>query len=376
MSDSNYGRQATHQGGPYGQYNPYAQQQNQQYGSAGGYGQQSGYGQQAGAYDSGYATQQERYSPGNRDNQAYEMNPMNGQTSERNDPNYILDECRDVGRGIQELERKVSQLRTLYRAATSIASAEEDRRHKAEIERVQNDAMSLQRNLARRVKSIQSKPESGNEHNKLQVGKIDSDLKKAMNDYREAGAEYRTILKEQARRQYLTIKPNATEAELTQVADDLSDQNLFSQALLDSDRRGQVQSARQAVGKRHDAIKKIEKDITEVAELFQELEASVIQQDAPVEDIKRTGEEVVDSVTKANVELDGAIVNKRKARRRKCWFFGLLLLIIIIIVVVVVVVVLVLRSRNNSSSPAPAPAPTTSGVRRIRAVRDWDMDHA
>lgn len=61
-----------------------------------------------------------------------------------------------------------------------------------------------------------------------------------------------------------------------------------------------------------------------MAELFQELEASVIQQDAPVEDIKRTGEEVVDSVTKANVELDGAIVNKRKARRRKCWFFGLL----------------------------------------------------
>lgn len=159
---------------------------------------------------------------------------MNGQTSERNDPNYILDECRDVGRGIQELERKVSQLRTLYRAATSIASAEEDRRHKAEIERVQNDAMSLQRNLARRVKSIQSKPESGNEHNKLQVGKIDSDLKKAMNDYREAGAEYRTILKEQARRQYLTIKPNATEAELTQVADDLSDQNLFSQAVSDN----------------------------------------------------------------------------------------------------------------------------------------------
>ena len=159
------------------------------------------------------------------------MNAMNGQTSERIDPNPILKECREVGLAINEVERKVEELRTMYHTSTSIAAAEELHRHTAEIDEKQDYIISLCRNLGQRVNRLKSNPESGNPINRNQVGKTERALKKAKEGYLSAGSEYRAILREQKTRQYLTIKPDATEAELKQVADDLSDQSLFSQAV-------------------------------------------------------------------------------------------------------------------------------------------------
>ena len=92
----------------------------------------------------------------------------------------------------------------------------------------------------------------------------------------------------------------------------------------------------------------------ELAQLFQDLEALVVQQEPAVTQIEQKGEEVTENVGKGNVELDGAIVKARAARRKKWICLGIVgmfsslasveifadqftVLIIIIIVVVVAV---------------------------------------
>ena len=95
----------------------------------------------------------------------------------------------------------------------------------------------------------------------------------------------------------------------------------------------------------------------ELAQLFQDLEALVVQQEPAVTQIEQKGEEVTENVGKGNTELDGAIVKARAARRKKWICLGIVgsysiehglwktstnsfaVLIIIIIVVVVAVVV-------------------------------------
>lgn len=57
----------------------------------------------------------------------------------------------------------------------------------------------------------------------------------------------------------------------------------------------------------------------ELAQLFQDLDAIVVQQEPMVENIERQGEEVHDNVVKANTEIDGAIV-KARSRNRKKWY--------------------------------------------------------
>jgi len=61
----------------------------------------------------------------------------------------------------------------------------------------------------------------------------------------------------------------------------------------------------------------------ELAQLFQDLEALVVQQEPAVTQIEQTGEQVTENVGKANVELDGAVVKARAARKKKWICLGL-----------------------------------------------------
>lgn len=88
--------------------------------------------------------------------------------------------------------------------------------------------------------------------------------------------------------------------------------------LLQSNRRGQSQSALRAVQGRHEAIQKIERQMIELAQLFQDVEAAVVQQEPAVIDIETKAENTNTNIGKANVHIDGAIDSAR-ARNRKKW---------------------------------------------------------
>jgi syntaxin 1B/2/3 len=92
------------------------------------------------------------------------------------------------------------------------------------------------------------------------------------------------------------------------------------------------------VAARHEAIQKIERDMITLAQLFQDLETAVIEQEPMVEQIEQKGEEVHDNVQKANVEIDGAIVKARSRNRKKWICLGISVVIVIIAIIVIIVV--------------------------------------
>ena len=95
------------------------------------------------------------------------------------------------------------------------------------------------------------------------------------------------------------------------------------QKLLQGDRRGQSQSVLRQVSDRHAAIAKIEQQMIELAELFQDMDAIVVQQEAAVVNIEQQGEQVTQDVGKANEEIAGAIVKARSRNRKKWWCLGI-----------------------------------------------------
>lgn len=70
---------------------------------------------------------------------------------------------------------------------------------------------------------------------------------------------------------------------------------------------------------RHEEIQKIEKDFFELAQMFQDLDALVVQQEAPVAQIDERGEEAASNMVKGNVEI-GQAIDKARARNRKKWW--------------------------------------------------------
>jgi len=63
--------------------------------------------------------------------------------------------------------------------------------------------------------------------------------------------------------------------------------------------------------------------MVELAQLFQDLEAAVVQQEPLVMNVEEQAELVKEDVTKANVELGGAVTSARAARRKKWWCLGI-----------------------------------------------------
>lgn len=158
------------------------------------------------------------------------MRPLNGQAAQR-DPNAILNECREIDRGIDSIERNLERLRFLQTRAIDDPDASQGTQTNRELDQLSTETMTLYRNFGARIKAIKQQRESGEPRNKPQVGKVDRKLKNAINEYQQVESEFRKKLSEQMARQYRIVKPDASEEEVRAAIEDTSNNQVFSQAV-------------------------------------------------------------------------------------------------------------------------------------------------
>jgi len=271
------------------------------------------------------------YSEGRYDDPGLEMQNYGGQPAQSADPNAILNECREVDRALADLDAQLERLKNVFGQVLARPDMPS-----GEINDLSSQIMTSYRGLVGRVKNIKSKPESGSPRNAPQVGKVDRRLKGTLNEYQKIEAKFRADSQAAAARQYRIVAPNATDDEVREAVQN-PEAPIFQQALLNSDRRGQASSTLRNVKERHEAIQNIEQQMIELAQLFQDLDQIVQQQEPLVTNIEQKGEEIHENVVQANTEIGGAI-EKARSRNRKKWCLLIILLIIIVIVVVAVVV--------------------------------------
>ncbi|KAI7163267.1 t-SNARE [Hortaea werneckii] len=315
------------------------QQQYNQYG--GGYGQSNPYSTSSSPAPP-YSAQ--GYGGGRND---MEMQPLNqgdgnpfsdqaaaypGQQPQR-DPNATLNSCREVGRAIDDLESRLPDLQRLQRSFTSGTSGTTN----AQIDGMSADIMTGFRGLADRVRRIKGQPDASNPRNQAQVEALDRRIRRSINAFQQTESQFRREVQEQQRRQYLIVRPDATEQELQEATEAGGDQQIFQQALLNADRRGQAQSALRNVRERHDAIIKIERSMMELNQLLQDLDAIVVQQEPLVENIESKAEETNTHLEAGNVHVEKAVTSARAARKKKWICLGIVVAVIVVIVIIVLI---------------------------------------
>lgn len=297
-------------------------------------GNPSPYGQAGNPYEDDTSYGGNPYSSGQYDRQqGYEMG-----TLDQSNPNRILEESRAIDAYCEELEARQERLSQTQQAFINDTTGGSQDALKAESEAL----LGAYRDLVSRTKRLKQDKDSGNPRNAPQVGRVDRRVKTSMNKFQKLDSEFRSKLQERMVREYKIVRPDASDAEAREAVQD-PDVQIYSQALMSSDRRGQATSILQAVRGRHAAIQKIEQDMLQLAAMFQDLDAIVVQQEAQVTSIEQRGEEVQDHVTKANVELDGAVQKARAARKKKWICLGIGVAIVVVIIIVIVVAVLLTR---------------------------------
>ncbi|KAI1114504.1 t-SNARE [Nemania sp. NC0429] len=250
--------------------------------------------------------------------------------------NSALDEISDINRGIDTIDRNLEQLRMLQQRSLDDADSSASSNTNRQLDRLSSETMAQYRSLTERVRQLKSKPENQQKFGQ-QVRRVDTRLKDAIRAYQQVESSFRKKTEEQMARQYRIVRPDATEEEVRAAVEDQTGGQVFQQALMQSNRRGQAQAVLNAVQDRHAQLQKIERQMMELAQLFQDMDTLVMQQDPAVTNIEERAEQVVDDLDRGNTEI-GVAVNTARATRKKKWIcLGIVVAIIAIIAIALAV---------------------------------------
>jgi syntaxin 1B/2/3 len=91
------------------------------------------------------------------------------------------------------------------------------------------------------------------------------------------------------------------------------------------------------VRQRHAAIQQIEKTMLELQQLFQDLDAIVMEQEPMVQNVEAKAMDTHENLEQGNVQVDRAIVSARAARKKKWICLGICVAILLVIIIIVII---------------------------------------
>ncbi|KAF9264779.1 t-SNARE [Marasmius fiardii PR-910] len=315
------------------------------------------YPSQAGGGGGGY--QPRRPNPyAQQDGASYEMSDVpssanfNGNMTGGDSMSAFYAEISSLQDSIRTFSDNVSRIGDLHSRSLNNMDDTAAQRNAAQLDELVEDTSALSATLKRRIKALEKQGASGRDGQirKQQTALVKSKFVEAIQNYQTVEQQYRTKYKQRMERQFKIVKPDATPEEVKAVVNDESGGQIFQQAVLDSNRYGASRAAYREVQERHEDIKRIEKTLAELAQLFNDMSVLVAEQDETIMNIE-TQAATVEKDTEAGLQYTEKAVDSARAARKKRWicFFIILILLIIVAIVVAVVVTQQVNNAKNAS---------------------------
>lgn len=261
-----------------------------------------------------------------------------------NDMGAFFEEVDDIKKSLLQYDEAIDSIEALHKRSLNEISEEQDSYTQEQIASLSNESKAVSQSLKDRIKNLQ-KHSAGDSTKKTQAENLKRQFMSSIQRYQTVEASFRQKYREQAERQYRIVQPEATDAQVKAAIDDAQGEQIFSQALMTSNRRGEAQTALSEVQNRHREIQKIEQTMAELAQLFHDMEILVAEQEAPVQHIDNQTQAVQTDIEQGLGHTNKAVI-KARALRKKKWWCALIVFVVIALAVGLGVGIPV--SNNNS----------------------------
>jgi len=257
------------------------------------------------------------------------------------DLSNFYSEVSSIQEEIRTFNNNVQQISELHSRSLNNVDDEVSRRNASQLEALVEDTAALSSVLKRRIKALQRQAGSGREAQikKNQIGLVNTKFVEAIQNYQEVERQYRAKYKQRVERQFRIVKPDATPEEVKSVVEDENGAQIFSQALMSSNRYGESRAAYREVQERHADIRRIEKTLTELAQLVNDM-STVLEQQGEIIDVIEGDAAVVEKDLETGVQHTDKAVDSARAARKKRWICFLILLLIVVIIGVALAITL------------------------------------
>ncbi|KAI0314271.1 t-SNARE [Amylostereum chailletii] len=253
----------------------------------------------------------------------------------------FYEEIGNIQDSIRTFNDNVARISDLHSRSLNNMDDAAAQRNAQQLDELVSDTSALSNVLKRNIKNLERQGGSGRDGQikKQQTALLKSKFIEAIQNYQQVEQQYRQKYKQRMERQYRIVKPDATPEEVKAVVNDDQGGQIFSQALLNSNRYGESRAAYREVQERHEDIKRIERTLAELAQLFNDISILVEQQDETINIIETQAAEVEKDVEQGLGYTEKAVGSARAARKKRWICFFIFLIVIIIIAVVIAVVV-------------------------------------
>ncbi|KAI8143243.1 t-SNARE [Fennellomyces sp. T-0311] len=270
----------------------------------------------------------------------YEMAEVKG-TSDLGSTEAFFREVEDIKDLIRDINVQISDIEELHGASLINISEEQMSENTHRLELLSNKTQKLNNQTKKRIKALElsnarlpansgDRPMRVTQHSALKKRFIET-----IQRYQDIERTYQQKYRQRVERQIRIVKPDATPDEIEKVFDSDESSQIFAQSLMNTNRSGHANAVLNEVQSRHDDIKKIEKTILELHQLFMDMQMMIEVQGETLNNIETQVESTVVDLEQGNKDIGKAIVSARATRAKKWCCFVITIIILVVIAILV-----------------------------------------
>ncbi|KAI9488270.1 t-SNARE [Zychaea mexicana] len=277
--------------------------------------------------------------PTPRHNDAYELQPPRPPAAL--DPmDAFLVEIDQVRKEIANVNNDIDAVERLHNTALASYNDDQWQYHARELEQLQESVRAQNATIKNRITAIERTNAQSNNPGESKMRRTQSEnVRKRFLDtirrYQEIESDYRHKYRQRVERQIRIVKPEATEEEVDRIMDSDQGTQVFTQSIIQAGRQGASRAVLSEVQNRHIDIKRIERTLVELHQLFQDMHMLVEQQGDVLVKIDDRAQETAGELKEGNSAVKRAVDLARSTRGKK---WCCLVLVIILCVVIAILV--------------------------------------
>ncbi|CAE7211395.1 unnamed protein product [Rhizoctonia solani] len=295
--------------------------------------------------------QMSSYPPQSNTNSTYETNGYGNGGAGGSEMTQFYDEITAIQDLIHSYRDNITRISNLHSRSLTVTDDESLRQATTELDTIASQTQNLSAQIKQRIQTLEANRGKVQGRNKdawiQQTNVVKTRFVAAIQEYQQAEQQYRQRSRQRVERQVRIVKPDATQQEIDSVVNNDQPAQVFSQALMSSNRYGESRLAYREVQARHDDIKKIEKTLTELAQLFSDMSVMVAQQDETIDAIETHAAQADTAMEQGLKETDKAVDHARAARKKRWICFWISVAILCVIAIILAVVLTQVIPKNN-----------------------------
>ncbi|CAL1704878.1 unnamed protein product [Somion occarium] len=253
-------------------------------------------------------------------------------------------EITSIQEAIAQYNANVSRIGELQNRTLNSTDESANRQTAAILDDLISQTRDLGNTIKQRIQNLDLQPAQPGEDPRIrknQISLLRTKFVEGLQNYQQVERDYRARYRQRVERQLKIVKPDATPEEVNAAVNDTTGggDQIFAQALTTSTRYGESRAAYREVQDRHEDIRRIERTLEELAQLFNDMSVLVVQQDEAINVIQTTAG-TVEHDTEAGLKQTEKAVKHARSARRKRWICFFLLLVILAIIAIILGVVL------------------------------------